>query len=112
MNLPTTINVTRRREDTYAERFGINVDATTATFSLSVEGLGVVAGSVVSLTTNTKVRGVLYEVLTTIEFPITLSAIYHGAVATYDYEIVMTENTGLTRTIIEGSWTITPRKVT
>lgn len=105
MTLPTTLNVSRKREDTYAEKFKVNTDASEASFALEVEGLGTLTGVVSSTTVE---DGEIVE--TEISFPVNVNAVANGAVGQYDFDVVMTLG-GLSQTIIEGKWNIVARTV-
>jgi hypothetical protein len=97
MALPVVVNVQRKQEDTYAERFRFDTDVTGATFAINVEGLGALTGSIVSAASTGSIVAFVVE-----------SAVANGSAGDYDYDVVMTSS-GTTRTLVEGRWTITAR---
>ena len=98
MPRPTTIHVTRKQNDTCAEVFHIDTDVSGATFALNVEGLGALTGSITSAAAT----------LSVVSFPCSVAGVYGGSAGAYDYDVVMTSG-GLTRTLVEGTWTIEAR---
>jgi hypothetical protein len=92
------VNVLRKRGDTYAERFRFRHDVTGATFSLTVEGLGSLTGSIYSASSSESF----------VDFEVSEVTVYNGTAGTYDYGIIMTSS-GTTRTAVEGTWTIAVR---
>ncbi len=98
MSLPSVITVTRKRGDTFAERFEIDTAVAGATFALNVETLGALTGSIVSSS----------SALSVVDFAVS-NVLVSGALAgSYDFDIVMTSS-ATTRTIVEGTWTIVAR---
>ena len=94
----TSLTVKRVRGDTFPEQFSLDpMPASTSAATLEVEGLGSVVG-VVNLAEET------------LTFPVE-TPIADAVAASYDFEIVITV-AGKTRTVVEGTWVISERKVT
>jgi hypothetical protein len=95
---PVNISIKRLQGDTYPEKFSVvPMPANATSVVLNVEGLG-------------QISGTLDLAAKTMEFPVTNSSIASGAVASYDYDIVITAG-GTTRTLVEGTWNILARAV-
>lgn len=96
-NLPTVLTVKRVQEDTYPETILVRPISGIDSAVLEVEGLGTAAGTI-----NLSAQ--------TIDFAIP-NIIANAAPATYDFDVVVTAG-GKTRTVVQGSWIISARRVT
>ncbi len=96
-NAPTSLTIRRVKDDDYAEKITVNPISGISAAELNVEGFG-------------SITGVIDEPAKTIEFPVT-PTIAGAAAGTYDFDVVVTAG-GRTRTIVEGKWIISDRRVT
>lgn len=93
-----SLTVRRVRGDTFPEEFSLKPMPGGITLAvLEVEGIG-------------SVSGVIDSAQETITFPVEVP-IADAVAASYDFEIVVTA-AGKTRTVVEGTWVISERKVT
>ena len=98
-NLPTSIKIKRVQGDNYPEKFSVIPITGLASATLTVENIGSPAAGALNMSAQT------------IEFPVE-TALANAVVGSHDFQIVVTTTSGETRTIVQGKWSVSARKVT